>query len=184
MTAKGAVLVAVVLVLTVATFPYSVPVVIVAAGVMWYRQRSRAVTRPTGGGAYDGPIAELERRLTDAIRETEARTHMKYSAWKLRQQQERQYFLDHGVTMPETDTRSREDAMFRSLEWRMEEEKKRFHDEALRIEQEERLKLEDLRQREDAAVIAARQHELELARIQKERDAAEAIAKALQGDLA
>lgn len=179
---KRAALFVVIGVVSLATLPYSLAVLLVGGGVVWYRRRNGSAMVPTAS-QVDFGLDALERRLAAAIRETEAQTRTTYTAWKLSREKEKQYFLAHGVTLPRTDLRAREDEMFSRLEQRMKEEQQRFEDEARRIERQEHLRLEDHRRQEDDERIAAQQRELELARIQAEHDAVAALAKALHQDM-
>ncbi|MGE4281464.1 MAG: hypothetical protein AB7G62_17910, partial [Magnetospirillum sp.] len=131
---------------------------------------------------YELQLAELQKRLATATRETEALTRIKYTAWKLRIEKERQYFIAHGVTLPQTPRRAREDEMFARLEQRMREEEQRFLAEAARIEQAERYRLQDQRRQDENQAIGQQQHELHLARLEAEKEAAALVARALRED--
>lgn len=175
---------------SLATLPYSVPVLVVAGGVAWVRHRRLDRMIPTAR-VYELQLAELERRLAEATRETEALVRVKYTAWKLRHQKERQYFVAHGVSLPQTEMRAREDEMFSRLEQRMQDEQKRFREELRQAERLERRRLEfqqqqieDQSREEKSLRLAAEQQSLEQARIEAEKEAALIIAKALQQDLA
>jgi hypothetical protein len=190
MTFKRVILIVIVGAASLATLPYSVPVLVVAGGVAWVRRRRLDRMIPTAR-VYELQLTRLEQRLAEATRETEALVRVKYTAWKLRHQKERQYFIAHGVTLPQTAMRAREDEMFALLEQRMRDEQKRFRDELRQAERDERYRLdrqqrqlEDQSREEEARRLAAEQQVLEQARMEAEKEAALIIAKALQQDLA
>ena len=114
---------------------------------------------------------------------------------------ERQIYLTHGVTFPETQLRRQQDEFFFRLESRMEQERAAFQNRMREIEWQEQRRIEDERAREIAlteaqgaecrraeqeAISRAAGHErhaIEQARIAAGREAAELLARALAGDL-
>lgn len=186
---KRAALVVVGGVVSLVTLPYSVPVLVVVGVVWWHRRRkvARLDRMVPAYRLYELQLAQLEKRLAETVRETEALTRMKYTAWKIRHEKERQYFITHGVSFPQTARRAQEDQMFSALERRMQDEQQRFQEEARRIEREEQWRLEsEQRQQlsiEDQRETQAQQMELQRARIEAEREALEMIAKASARDL-
>lgn len=148
-----------------------------------------AASSPAGNSAqssvalYRQQLLNLEDRLQQHIQETELLTRIRYTEWKIRQERDRQHYLSAGIRFPRTTWDSEQDAIFYQLERRMEQEQTRFDEEARRIEREERYRLEDQRRRDDYEAQAQRQREIELARLQAEREAAEIIARTLKQDL-
>lgn len=174
-----------VVVASLATFPFSVPVLIVAWIVHRYR-KERAIKRhyPSTATVYQYQLEYLENALREAVRESELMARIKYTVWKIKKEKEKQYYIAHGVTFPATPLEIEQDRIFGAMERRLEQERLRFEEETRRIEREERRKLEDQRRQEEDGRLEAQRHELELARIQAERQAAEMMARTLREDLA
>lgn len=187
---KRVALVVVVGVVSLATLPYSIPVLAVVGVVKWYRRHKVAqLDRMVPAyRLYELQLSQLEKRLSTTVRETETLARMKYTAWKIRHEKEKQYFIVHGVQFPQTARRAQEDQMFYTLERRMQDEQRRFEEEARRIERDEFWRLADERRQqlaiEDQRETQAQQMELQQARMQAEREALEMIAKASARDLA
>lgn len=88
----------------------------------------------------------LERRLREERRNTELLAKLSYTRWKLRQEQEKQYAIRYGVTMPSTTLQREQHEFFAAMERRIENEHLRFLEEQRATEgerqQEERIALE------------------------------------------
>lgn len=181
--------------LTVAAFPLSL-LGWLGYGIWWYatrRQQATAVanSHPARIDRYEAALAALEQRVRDTVAETELLAKIKYAEWLIDKERRKQYWLTHGVVLPETPRQRELDRFFAALEERLEAERVAFHRESARIAQDERRQLEYQRQRADAAtrehtaeLARAQAQEAEQARIMAEQAAAERIARALAGDLA
>ena len=148
-----------------------------------------------------GELDSLQQRLSQLVSESELLMQISYTKWKIDREKERQIYLTHGVTFPETQLRRQQDEFFFRLESRMEQERADFQNRMREIEWQEQRRIEDERAREIAlteaqgaecrraeqeAISRAAGHErhaIEQARIAAGREAAELLARALAGDL-
>lgn len=119
----------------------------------------------------------------DVAATLEARTFQAIADMKRRKAAEHLVFVEHGVTLPRAEALERKDAFLAGLEQRMQEQQQRFTDQAQRLEQQEQYRLRDLRDQEEKEREAAERRELELARIEADREAVLALAKALHQDM-
>ncbi|MBF0268666.1 MAG: hypothetical protein HQL44_08740 [Alphaproteobacteria bacterium] len=106
-------------------------------------------------------LARLEQRLREEKVKTEQLAKISYAKWKLRKEQEKEYALKFGVTLPLTTMQQEQDDFFRSLESRMERQRIDF------IEQNKALEFQQ-----------GEEQKQEL-----ERQSAECVLKALEDDL-
>lgn len=169
---------------SLATLPYSLPVLVVAAVVVHCRRQRNVVPRSV---LFRQELDALEARLREEVRETETLAKIRYTKWKLDREAEKRHYIAHGVHFPRTRWQDEQDRFFAELEKRMATEQQRFAEDARRIEHAERLKIEDQRRQAGAAEtakLAEQQRQLEEARLAAEREAADKIAAALRADLA
>ena len=106
-------------------------------------------------------LADLEVRLRRDKARTEALAKIRYTQWKLRKEQEKEYYLRYGVSVPATTNQREQDDFFEALETRMENERKRFLDQTKAID--------------------SKDHEAD--RIERERQARERVLMVLENDL-
>lgn len=95
-------------------------------------------TRYQGDDPLERQLATFEDRLREEKRRTELMARISYAKWKLRKEQEKQYAIRYGVTMPSTSVQYEQDRFFSSLEARMESERLGFIERSRAIEQQER----------------------------------------------
>lgn len=132
---------------SLATLPYSLPVLVVAAVVVHYRRQRVAVPRSV---LFRQELDALEARLREEVRETETLAKIRYTKWKLDKEAEKRHYITHGVHFPRTRWQDEQDRFFAELEKRMATEQQRFAEDAHRIEHAERLKIEDQRRQAGA----------------------------------
>lgn len=169
---------------SLATLPYSIPVLAGVAVIVKFRRKRATVTRSV---LYQQELDSLEKRLREEVRETEVLAKIKFARWKLDKEVEKKYYVEHGVMFPRTAWQDEQDSFFSELERRLADEQQKFQEEVRKVEYHEQQKIEDQRREADAeksAQLTQRKQEIELARINAERDAAEKIAAALRADLA
>lgn len=195
MNAKVAVLAVVLAILTVLTFPLSVGGWLIYGVWRFVRGRRQAVavyqSHPARVARYEAALVTLDRQIAATIRETELLAQIKYKEWLLDKERRKQYWVTHGVTLPETVRQRELDTFFSAMQQRLEARQVEFERDAARIAAEERRQLTYARDRAEAseraqaaeeAQAAARQ--LEQERRAAEQVAVEKIARALAGDLA
>lgn len=121
----------------------------------------RPPTEPGESDDYARELDQLEARLRDEKRKTEALARISYAKWKLRHQQEKEYAIRYGVTVPATTAQRDEDQFFTALERRLDDEQQRY------IEQTKALEYKDG----------------EADRIERQRQATERVVRVLEEDL-
>lgn len=123
--------------------------------------RTALPTRQSSDDAHASELDQLEARLRDEKRKTEILARISYAKWKLRQQQEKEYAIRYGVTLPGTTMQREQDEFFTTLERRLDDEQQRY------IEQTKALEYKDG----------------EADRIKRQRQATERVVQVLEEDL-
>ena len=141
---------------------------------------------------YRGELDSLRQRLSQLVSESELLMQISYTKWKINREKERQIYLVHGVTFPETQLRQQQNDFFCRLESRMEQERVASQNLMREIEWHEQHRIEDDRAREialteaqDAESRRAEQGAINRAAAQERQalEAAELLARALAADL-
>jgi hypothetical protein len=123
--------------------------------------RAALPERPSPEDRHASELDRLETRLRDEKRKTEALARISYAKWKLRHQQEKEYAIRYGVTVPATTAQREQDQFFTALERRLDDEQQRY------VEQTKALEFKDG----------------EADRIERQRQATERVVRVLEEDL-
>jgi hypothetical protein len=76
----------------------------------------------------ESELERLEARLLEEKQKTEAMARISYAQWKLRNEQEKEYAIKYGVTMPLTSAQREQDDFFRAFEARMKAEQRDYEE--------------------------------------------------------
>ncbi|MDK9719656.1 MAG: hypothetical protein OEL53_00580 [Rhodospirillales bacterium] len=101
----------------------------------------------------DGELSRLEARLREQKQKTEQLAKISYAKWKLRKEQEKEYSLKYGVTLPLTSVQREQDEFFSTLESRLENERLNYLESQKAIEFQGREEERDKQERESAECV-------------------------------
>ncbi len=98
-------------------------------------------------------LVKLESRLRDEKQKTEQLAKISYAKWKLRKEQEKEYALKYGVTLPLTSAQREQDDFFSSLESRLENERLNYIESQKAVEFQGQEEERDKQERESAECV-------------------------------
>jgi hypothetical protein len=101
----------------------------------------------------ESELERLEARLLEEKQKTEAMARISYAQWKLRNEQEKAYAIEYGVTMPLTSAQREQDDFFRAFEARMKAEQLDYEERQLALEYKAKSEAEEQQAHADAEEV-------------------------------